>query len=141
MDNLVRQSMPFKTLEYLPGASADDCRRLRAIGVTNTNFLLHAATLGIDRRRLSKKTGISPERLLDLAHESALLEISGMSRQLPVVRRLGVTSLRDLRAQDADRLHADIVEAVGSAGAPRLSDVKYWISQARCIDMIEEEET
>jgi hypothetical protein len=140
MDNLFGRTMPFKTLEYLPGASAGDCRRLRAIGVTNTNFLLHAATLGIDRERLSKKTGISPERLLELAHQSALLEISGMSRHLPVVRRLGVSSLKDLKAQDADSLHSHIVEAVGFAGSPRLSDVQYWVSQARCIDTIEEEE-
>jgi hypothetical protein len=132
--------MPFKTLEYLPGASASDCRRLRTIGVTSTNVLMHAATLGIDRTRLSRKSGISPERLLELAREAALLEVSGLERFLPVVRRLGVTSLKELKVQDAERLHADIVEAVGFAGSPSLSDVQYWVSQARYIDVIEDDE-
>jgi hypothetical protein len=132
--------MPFKTLEYLPGISSTDCRRLRSRGITNTNFLLHAATLSIDRSRLSRKTGMSPERLLELAHECALLEISGVERFLPVVRRLGINSLRDLKLQEAESLHHEIVEAVGLAGSPSPGDVQYWISQARAIDMIEEEE-
>ena len=45
-----------------------------------------------------------------------------------------------LWAQDADSLHHKLVEAVGLAGAPRKSDVQYWISQASALDIIEEPE-
>jgi hypothetical protein len=45
-----------------------------------------------------------------------------------------------LRTQDPAKLHHRIVEAVGLGGAPTLSMVEYWVSQARSIDMIEEEE-
>jgi hypothetical protein len=132
--------MPQKTLEYIRGITADECRRLRLRGIRHTNHLLHAATLEIDRERLQKRTGIPADRLLEFAHQCALLEVSGMERYLPVVRRLGVDGLKALKKQDAEELHRQVTEAVGLAGAPRLSDVQYWIGQARAIDIIEEDE-
>jgi hypothetical protein len=48
--------------------------------------------------------------------------------------------MKDLRAQDASDLHAKLVEAVGLAGAPSISDVQYWISQATALDIVEEPE-
>jgi hypothetical protein len=128
----------YRTLEYLRGISEDDVRRLRSRGIQHTNQLLHRTSLGIDRERLSKKTGISEPRLLEFANQCTLLEVSGMERQLPVIRRLGIESMKALRAQDAVALHARLADAVGLAGAPSLSDVQYWISQATALDIIEE---
>jgi Domain of unknown function (DUF4332) len=130
----------YRTLEYLRGISEDDVRRLRSRGIQHTNQLLHRTSLAIDRERLSKKTGISPDRLLEFAHQCTLLEVSGMDRCLPIIRRLGIDSMKALRAQDAQELHAKLVDAVGMAGAPSLSDVQYWISQATALDIIEEPE-
>lgn len=130
----------YRTLEYLPGVSGSDVARLRAVGIRHTNQLLHRASLGIDRRRLFKRTGIPEERLLELANQCTMLEVSAMERWVPLVRRLGINSMKDLRAQDAKALHAKLVEAIGLAGAPRLTDVEYWISQATALDIIEEPE-
>jgi hypothetical protein len=63
-----------------------------------------------------------------------------MERCLPIIRRFGIESMRDLRAQDARALHARLVDAVGLAGAPSFSDVQYWISQATALDIVEEPE-
>jgi hypothetical protein len=63
-----------------------------------------------------------------------------MERCLPIVRRFGIESMGDLRAQDAKALHAKLVDAVGLSGAPSLSDVQYWISQATALDIVEEPE-
>ena len=65
----------YRTLEYLRGISDDDVRRLRSRGIQHTNQLLHRTSLGIDRERLSKKTGITPERLLEL-FEGAHAEVT-----------------------------------------------------------------
>ncbi len=130
----------YRTLEYLPGISEDDVSRLRSRGIHHTNQLLHRASLGIDRRRLSKKTGISADRLLELAHQCTLLEVSGSERWLSLLRRLGINSMKDLRSQDASRLHAQLTEAIGLAGAPSHGDVQYWISQATALDIVEEPE-
>jgi len=130
----------YRTLEYLPGISDEDVRRLRTVGIHHTNQLLHRASLDIDRKRLSKKTGITAERLIEFAHQCTLLEVSGMERWVSLVRRLGVNSMRDLRAQDATDLHAKLIEAIGLAGAPSLTDVQYWISQARTCDVLEDPE-
>jgi len=127
----------YRTLEYLRGISAEDIRKLRARGIQHTNQLLHRTSLGIDRDRLSKRTGITTERLLEFTHQCTLLEVSGMERCLPIIRRFGIESMGDLRAQDADALHAKLVDAVGLAGAPSLSDVQYWISQATALDIVE----
>jgi hypothetical protein len=130
----------YRTLEYLRGISGDDVRRLRSRGIQHTNQLLHRTSLAIDRERLSKKTGISTDRLLEFAHQCTLLEVSGMDRFLPVIRRLGIDSMKALRAQDARELHAKLADAIGLAGAPSLSDVQYWISQATALDIVEEPE-
>jgi hypothetical protein len=130
----------YRTLEYLRGVSADDVARLRSRGILHTNQLLHRTSLAIDRDRLSKRTGISAARLYEFANQCTLLEVSGMERALPVVRRLGINSMKALRKQDAKDLQAQIVDAVGLAGAPSLSDVQYWISQATALDIIEEPE-
>jgi hypothetical protein len=133
-------SLVYRTLEYLPGISGEDVERLRARGIRHTNQLLHRTSLEIDRERLGRRTGISIDRLFDLANECTLLEVSGMERFIPVVRRFGVTSMKQLRAQDAKTLHSKIVDAVGLAGAPTLSDVQYWISQATALDIVEQPE-
>jgi hypothetical protein len=130
----------YRTLEYLSGISDDDVRRLRSRGINHTNQLLHRTSLAIDRERLAKKTGISPDRLLEFAHQCTLLEVSGMERWVSLVRRLGINSMKDLRAQDPKELHAKLVEAIGLAGAPSRSDVQYWISQATALDIVEEPE-
>ncbi len=131
--------MAMKSLAHLRGITDADVRRLRGRGIQHTNQLLHACTLEIDRNTVSRRTGISPERLLEFAHQCAMLEVSSIERWLPVVRRLGITDLKVLREQDAPALHRRLVEAVGLGGAPSLSMVEYWISQARSIDVIEEE--
>lgn len=128
----------YRTLEYLRGISDDDVKRLRARGIQHTNQLLHRTSLAIDRDRLSKRTGISSDRLYEFANQCTLLEVSGMERALPVVRRLGINSMKSLRAQEAKDLQRQIVEAVGLAGAPSLSDVEYWISQSTALDIIED---
>jgi hypothetical protein len=131
----------YRTLEYLRGISDSDVRRLRASGIKHTNQLLHRTSLEIDRQRLARRTGITAERLLGFAHQCTLMEVSGMERHLQTVRRFGVETMNDLRAQDANDLHAKLADAVGLAGAPSRSDVQYWISQATALDIIEEPET
>ena len=130
----------YRTLEYLSGISDDDVRRMRSVGIHHTNQLLHRASLEIDRRRLEKRTGISRARLFEFVNQCTLLEVSGMERWLPLVRRFGIGSMKDLRAQDAAQLHARLLEAIGLAGAPSLSDVQYWVSQAIGLDIVEEPE-
>ena len=130
----------YRTLEYLPGISDTDVERLRARGIKHTNQLLHRTSLAIDRDRLAKRTGITVARLYEFANQCTLLEVSGIDRFLPVVRRLGINSMKALREQDANDLHERVVDAIGLAGAPTISDVQYWISQATALDIVEEPE-
>ena len=130
----------YRTLEYLSGISDSDVQRLRAVGIHHTNQLLHRTSLDIDRQRLSKKTGITPARLFEFVNQCTLLEVSGMERWIPLVRRIGINSMKDLRAQDARTLHDRLIEAIGLAGAPGLTDVQYWIGQASGLDIVEEPE-
>ena len=130
----------YRTLEYLSGISDEDVRRLRAVGIRHTNQLLHRASLDIDRQRLSKKTGISPDRLFEFANQCTVLEVSGMERWVALMRRLGINSMKELHAQDAVALQSRLVEAIGLAGAPGVTDVQYWISQATALDIVEDPE-
>jgi len=130
----------YRTLEYLRGVTPDECKRLRAAGIRHSNQLLHHLTLGIDRRTVSRRTGVSEPRLLQLARQAALLEVSGLDRHRPALHRLGIDGLKALKRQDPARLQESLVEALGLSGAPSLSTVQYWVSQARSIDVLEEDE-
>ena len=101
----------YRTLEYLRGISDSDVNRLRAVGIKHTNQLLHRTSLEIDRKRLSKRTGITTDRLLGFAHQCTLMEVSGMEHHLQTVRRFGIETLKDLRAQDADALHSKLADS------------------------------
>ena len=63
-----------------------------------------------------------------------------MDHWLSITRRLGINSMKELRAQEAPAFHDRLVEAIGLAGAPSLSEVQYWISQATALDIVEEPE-
>ena len=130
--------MTQKTLEYLRGISSEDCRRLREVGIGQTNRLLHAVTLGIDRDRLSGKTGISADRLMELGRQCAMLEISSMEPYLDALHRLGYTGLKQLKRADPEELRRALTEVVGLNRAPSLTRVQYWVSQARYQDCLEE---
>ena len=127
-----------RALEHLRGITADECVRLRARGIRHTNQLLHVTSLEIDRETISRRTGIPAPRLLEFAHQAALLEVSGIDSYIPVLRRLGITSQKALKRLDAAELHHRLVEALGFGGSPPFSEVEYWISQVRSIDVIEE---
>jgi hypothetical protein len=128
-----------KRLEYLNGIADDECERLRSLGVRHTNQLIHATTLVIDRERIERRTGIPEERLYALGQQASLMEISGLQRHLRVLMRLGVSTLRQLAESDPAELHRQLTDAIG-IGAPTTSDVQYWISQARYINVVEDHE-
>ncbi len=126
-----------RALEHLRGITPEECERLRGLRVHNTNELLHVGSLRIDRDRLSRKSGISEPRLLALVKQCGLLEISGIDLYSDALWRLGVVSAADLKRAEPAELHAGVVRVVGPARAPTRQMVEYWVSQARCIDIVE----
>src|ERR1700716_4051242 len=128
-----------KRLEYLDGVTDEECELLRKLGFMHPNQLIHATPLVIDRERIEKRCGIPEERLYALGQQASLMEISGLQRHLRVVMRLGVSTLRQLGETDPAELHGQLVDAVG-VGAPTPSDVQYWVSQARYINVVEDHE-
>jgi hypothetical protein len=128
-----------KRLEYLNGITDQECDLLRALGVRHTNQLVHATTLVIDRERIERRCGIPEERLYALGQQASLMEISGLQRHLRVVMRLGISTLRQLAETDPAELHQQLVDAIG-IGTPTTSDVQYWVSQARYINVVEDHE-
>jgi len=92
-----------KRLEYLRGITEEECEALRGLGVRHSNQLLHATTLVIDRERIQRRAGIPVERLYVLGQQAALMEISGLERHLPLVMRLGITTLRQLAPMSCTR--------------------------------------
>jgi hypothetical protein len=127
-------------LEYLRGITDEECDALRSLGVWHTNQLIHATTLVIDRERIEKRVGIPVERLHTLGQQASLMEISGLERHLSLIMRLGISTLRQLASSDPEELHRRLINAIGLTTAPSLSDVQYWISQARYIDIVEDAE-
>ncbi len=128
-----------KRLEYLSGITSQEATLLRAVGVRHTNQLLHATTIAFDRQRLSRKTGIAPDRLCEFARQCSLMEITGLTPYLDQMRRVGIHGPKDLRMADPKALQERLLTTVGPFRAPVVTMVEYWISQARCIDILDEE--
>ncbi|MGH7882346.1 MAG: hypothetical protein ACREN8_05510, partial [Candidatus Dormibacteraceae bacterium] len=84
------------------------------------------------------RSGISPDRLLEFGHHCSMLEISGMERALPTVRRLGITTLSQLQASEVIPLHRQLSAVLDPTLTPSSAMVAYWISQARMCNIIED---
>jgi len=94
--------MAMKTLEYLRGISPDDGRKLRERGILNTNQLLHATMLDIDRfaERISKLTPQEKQQLAGLLAGDRTL-VDAIVRRSPAKQQIDM--LNGCTPQDCSR--------------------------------------
>jgi|BEDMetMinimDraft_2_1075160.scaffolds.fasta_scaffold02236_2 hypothetical protein len=126
-------------LAYIPGITKEEVEKLNKQGIWHTNKLLHYASIPFDRQQLAKRTGISPGRLLEFARYASLVEISGIYPYLKYLLRVGISGPKVLRRSTPEELLDKLSKVMPANRLPSYGEVAYWISQARCIDILEEE--
>jgi predicted flap endonuclease-1-like 5' DNA nuclease len=103
---------------------------LARAGIGRPHALVRAG--GAERlASLSRATGIEPSELRAAVEAARLVDTKGLgSAHHDALRALGITSVRDLAAQDPAELHRRWVD-LGVSRPPRLAQVRIWVRAAR----------
>jgi len=98
-------------LSAIEGLTAYSASKLKSLGIRTSEALLEAASTANGRKRLSAKTGISEQQLLEWANFSDYMRIPGMGKaKVGLVRAAGVTTVRELRLRNPARLAQNMKE-------------------------------
>ncbi|MBC7543614.1 MAG: DUF4332 domain-containing protein [Candidatus Sericytochromatia bacterium] len=117
--------------------------KLNAVGITNTNHLLHKLATRKDRNAIAEKTGISDKRLLSWANKADLMRISGVGPQMSdLLEAVGINTVPQL-AQRVDvftlreklRLSNEIGRSFVRTVPPEAT-VGSWIAKAQKLDRV-----
>jgi predicted flap endonuclease-1-like 5' DNA nuclease len=95
-------SYPIKNID---GMDADTVCALKAVGIRTTAKLLEAARSAKGRKRLADKTGLSEERLLQLANMADQMRVKGLGADYAeLLRECGVKTVRSLKYRNPAKL-------------------------------------
>lgn len=116
--------------------STDQMIMLRDSGIQTTEHLLNATVTAEGRQKIASQLSIEEPKVLDMARECELLQISGVGpKVVKLLKAAGVTSLDDLGKQNAAKLLKKVEEINKkdkiTEKDPSVEMVSYWIDQAK----------
>jgi predicted flap endonuclease-1-like 5' DNA nuclease len=112
--------------------------------ISSTDQIIERLGKKAGRAQLASSTKISPERLLELARICDLLRIEGFGpRMVQLFGAGGITTVAQLKGQDAAALHAKLTQINDErhiAGlVPPQDLIKAWITKAKSLPALLEE--
>lgn len=128
-------------ISQLPGLDAFDRMTLVACGIRTTERLLATLKEQRQRERFAMLTNLPQPALLRHANAADLMRIKGIGQQsVDLLRAAGVSTVRELRWRNAQRLHRAMIMANTrrkiSEFPPALNFVVRWIEQAKRLDLL-----
>ncbi len=131
---------PFALRDFR-GVNPEYANRLASVGVKNAEQILAVGKTRVDRQRLSEKTGIPVEAVLELVKLADLSRIEGVKR---VRARLycdaGIDTVERIAKWNPDELRTYLIDFVGKTGfegiAPLPKEAKYTVEAARKLPKI-----
>lgn len=125
----VRES-PFQ-LRQFPEVDQTACDRLRRAGFRDVGELLTAASTVVAREELSRRTGVAPATIDELARLSDLARVSGLNGiRARLYLRAGVGSVFDLALRESDVLATDLTQLITEAGLDALPPTRRELQRA-----------
>jgi predicted flap endonuclease-1-like 5' DNA nuclease len=111
---------------------------LKKIGIETTDDLLLAGTTPQDREELAKKTGVSPNLILEWVNLVDLLRIKGVGEEYSdLLEEAGVDTVVELSKRNPEKLYNKMKQINEEKNlvnrVPFLSDVFSWVEQARAL--------
>jgi predicted flap endonuclease-1-like 5' DNA nuclease len=124
-----------------PMIPATEATLLAKAGVTTTLALLQEVATADKRKALAKKSGLTQERVTDLAHQVDLLRIDGLGPSMVrLLQASGVANSRALAGEDPAALHQKMTAANASAQIspviPQVGLVSAWIGAAKALPQV-----
>jgi hypothetical protein len=115
--------------------SARDAGKLRAVGITMTDDILHHAATAIDRKTLAKRSGLRAARVEQLARYADLLRLENIGPEWVILLEAsGIRSIPDLATRDPAALTKKVAAVNRTRRianpAPTEAQVGDWVTQA-----------
>ena len=134
----VEPSKPSQNVINVEGIGLIYAETLKKIGIETTNDLLLAGTTPQDREELAKKTGVSPNLILEWVNLVDLLRIKGVGEEYSdLLEEAGVDTVVELAKRNPEKLYNRMKQINEEKNlvnkVPFLSDVFSWVEQARAL--------
>lgn len=128
-------------LEEVEGIGPKYAEKLRAIGITNTDQFLEAASTPKGRKELAEKADLSEKLILEWANHLDLFRIKGVaSEYADLLEEAGVDTVVELAQRNAANLYQKLIEVNEAKKLvrkmPVQSQVEDWIEQAKKLPRI-----
>jgi len=132
---LLSARKPFALRDFR-GVTPEHVNRLASVGVKNAEQMLAVGKTQVDRQRLSEKTGIPVEAVLELVKLADLSRIEGVkSIRARLYYDAGVDTVEKMAKWNPDELRAYLVCFVRKTGfegiAPLPKEAKFTVAMAR----------
>jgi predicted flap endonuclease-1-like 5' DNA nuclease len=120
----------------IEGIGPVNANRLREQGITTTEGLLEAAKDAQGRRRLSQKTGLADDLILDWVNRADLMRVPGIGLEYSdLLEQAGVDTVKELRRRNPEHLYTEM-DAVNREKhlvrrLPGKTDVHRWVKDAQ----------
>jgi predicted RecB family nuclease len=131
------------SITAIDGIKEPYTERLRRLGIRTTEDLLAYGSTRRGRRELSKVVGLGDRRVTEWVKRADLLRVPGIStRYSNLLEAVGVTTVRDLRRRDPQKLHAALLDVNQRRRRPVVlrppteEDVRAWVDGARRLALV-----
>jgi len=136
------EQKPFALKEFR-GVDPEYLRRLESVGIQNVKEMLDSGRTLLERKRLSAKTGIPLDVILEFVKLSDLARIRGVkSIRARLYYDAGVDSVEKLANRNPKELRAMLIEFVEKTGfdgvAPLLKEAEFTVAEAKRLPEIVE---
>jgi len=134
----IESQKPSQNIINVEGIGLIYAETLKKIGIETTNDLLLAGTTPQDREELAKKTGVSPNLILEWVNLVDLLRIKGVGEEYSdLLEEAGVDTVVELAKRNPEKLYTKMKQINEEKNlvnkVPFLSDVFSWVEQARAL--------
>ena len=131
---------PFN-LQKIPNIDLEMVQRLQECGIKNTRQIIENASTPLERTQLSRKSGLSQEKIWEFVSMADLARVYGVG---PVFVRIlfdaGINSLETLANSEPSALYAQVIAVNKEKGytkiMPNVNDMRVCIEFARLLPVV-----
>ena len=125
-------------LNDLRGITDETADKLKDLKIKDSDQLLEATKMPLQRKSLAEQLGIPQQEVLRLANSADLSRINGVGGAFSdLLEKAGVDTVKELAMRRADNLHSKIIEINDKESlvkqVPSTTQVETWVTEAKAL--------
>ncbi len=125
-------------LNDLRGITDETADKLKDLKIKDSDQLLEATKMPLQRKSLAEQLGIPQQEVLRLANSADLSRINGVGGAFSdLLEKAGVDTVKELAMRRADNLHSKITEINDKESlvkqVPSTTQVETWVTEAKAL--------